>query len=92
MKGTCSIQDRCGPSGKECASDDRVCQDEAVRDGLEILCESTDTTPSHYVYCPRGTEARDSSVVWLLLVVAVLIATVGGGVFYVVLKRAPSRR
>lgn len=87
MRAACTIRDRCGPTGRECRSDDRACQSLAVQDGLEILCESTETEPSTYVYCPAGTQARDSNVVWILLVVAFLIAAVGGAVFALVVRK-----
>jgi hypothetical protein len=85
MSSACSVRDRCGPTGKECRADDRDCQNTAVKDGLEILCEDRDAQT--YVYCPTGTQARDSSVVWILLVVAVLIAIVGGGVLALAMKK-----
>lgn len=77
MSATCTVRERCGPTGKECRAGDRECQGAAVKDGLEILCE--DRERETYVYCPAGTQQRDSSIVWLLLVVAVAIAAVGGG-------------
>ena len=91
MSATCSVRDRCGPTGKECRSDDRDCQNTAVQDGLEIHCE--DREAQSFVYCPPGTEQRDSNVVWLLLVVAVLIAMVGGGILALAMnsKRPPKR-
>lgn len=84
MSSTCSVRDRCGPTGKECRSDDRDCQNAAVQDGLEILCEDRDTHA--FVYCPPGTQQRDSSVVWILLIVAVLIAMIGGGILALAMK------
>lgn len=87
MSNTCSVRDRCGPTGKECRADDRECQNAAVGDGLEILCEVRETRT--YVYCPAGTRQRDSNVVWLLLVVAALIAIVGGGILAFAMRRAP---
>ncbi len=87
MSRACSIQDRCGPTGKECRADDRACQNDAVQQGLEILCESRESEPSIYVYCPAGTQARDSNVVWLLLVVAFLIAAVGGAILALALRK-----
>jgi hypothetical protein len=89
MSATCAVRDRCGPTGKECRADDRACQNDAVQQGLEILCERKDTEPETYVYCPAGTQARDSSVVWLLLVVAFLIAAVGGGIVALVVRKRP---
>jgi hypothetical protein len=87
MSATCSVKDKCGPTGKECRADDRECQNAAVKDGLEILCE--DREAAIYVYCPAGTQARDSSVVWILLVVAILIAVVGVGILALAMRRAP---
>jgi hypothetical protein len=88
MSNVCSVKDKCGPTGKECRADDRECQNAATQNGLEILCEDRGTQT--YVYCPAGTQARDSSVVWLLLVVAVLIAIVGGAVLALAMRKASS--
>jgi hypothetical protein len=83
----CSVQEKCGPTGVECAADDRVCQSDAVQRGLEIVCEVTDAGPPAYVYCPAGTAQRDSSVVWMLLVVAALIAAIGGTVLFIAVRK-----
>ena len=90
MAAVCSVRDKCGPTGKECRADDRDCQSAAVKDGLEILCEDRDA--QLYVYCPPGTEQRDSSIVWLLLVVAVLIAAVGGGLVAITMRKSPTKK
>jgi hypothetical protein len=74
----CSIERRCSSTGRLCARDSRSCQDEAIASGLEITCERNDG--SEYVYCPPGASQRDSGVVWLLLVVAMAIALIGGAV------------
>lgn len=87
MSAACSVRDRCGPTGKACGAEDRACQSEAAAGGLEILCEDRSTEPATYVYCPTGTEARDSGVVWILLVVAFLVAAVGGAVLALALRR-----
>jgi hypothetical protein len=89
MSRTCSVRDKCGPTGKECRADDRDCQNAAIKDGLEIVCDDTET--QLYVYCPPGTRQRDSSVVWLLLVVAVLIAFVGGGILAIAMRKGPKK-
>lgn len=86
MSRVCSVKEKCGPTGKECRADDRDCQNAAVKDGLEIVCD--DTESQTYVYCPAGTQARDSGVVWILLVVAVLIATAGAGILAIALRKA----
>jgi hypothetical protein len=90
MAKSCSVRDKCGPTGKECRADDRDCQSAAVKDGLEILCE--DREAQIYVYCPAGTEQRDSSIVWLLLVVAVLIAAIGGGAIAIAMRKSPTAK
>jgi hypothetical protein len=87
LSGSCHVRDRCGPSGKECRADDRACQSAAISEGLEILCERTEDDAAVYAYCPRGIESRDSGVVWLLLLVAVAIAVVGGGVFLRIMRK-----
>ena len=89
MALVCSVRDKCGPTGKECRADDRECQNGAVKNGLEILCEDRDTQT--YVYCPPGTRQRDSSIVWLLLVVAVAIAAIGGGAIAIAMRRGPKK-
>lgn len=86
---TCSVRERCGPTGKECRADDRECQSFALKDGLEIHCEDRDTQT--YVYCPPGTTQRDSGVVWLLLVAAVLVAAIGGAILAIAMKKAPKK-
>lgn len=83
MNRVCSVRDKCGPTGMECRADDRDCQSAAIQDGLEIVCDDRGT----YVYCPSGTEQRDSRIVWLLLAVAVLIAVAGGVLFTRVVKK-----
>lgn len=87
MSKVCSVKEKCGPTGRECRADNRECQNAAVKDGLEIVCD--DTESQTYVYCPAGTQARDSGVVWILLVVAFLIAAVGSAVFFFALKKSP---
>lgn len=92
MSAVCSVRDRCGPTGKECRADDRECQNAATQNGLEILCE--DRGAQTYVYCPAGTTARDSGVVWILLVAAVAIAVIGAAVLALALnaKRPPGKK
>lgn len=89
MSGACAVKEKCGPTGKECRADDRECRNAAVKDGLEIVCD--DTESQTYVYCPAGTQARDSGIVWILLLVAVVIAIAGGGILAIAMRRAPKR-
>ena len=73
----CTVERRCSSAGVICGAEDRACQSGAVARGLEVTCENV-AEPRSYVYCPPGAEQRDSSVVWILLIVAFAIATVGG--------------
>lgn len=70
-----------------CSSEDRACQSKAISDGLEITCEQREAEPHNYVYCPPGAQQRDSNVVWILLVIAVLVALIGGVFSFVVLRK-----
>lgn len=81
----CRVERKCSAAGRACGVEDRACQDDAVARGLEIVCERPE--PRGYVYCPPGAEQRDSSVVWILLAVAVAIAAVGGVLSYVVFRK-----
>jgi len=83
----CTVERKCSSTGKLCSSEDRACQSQATASGLEITCEQQHVEPRNYVYCPPGAEQRDSSVVWILLVVAVLVAMIGGALSFVVLRK-----
>ena len=96
MTGTshaCSVERRCTGHGFTCASLDRGCVERARQDGLEVACERpADEGGTLFVYCPSGQVARDSSVVWILLAVAIGIAIVGVLVFIALLrKKSPLR-
>jgi len=80
----CTVERKCSSTGKACTVDDRVCQSEAVANGLEVTCERVE--PRGYVYCPPGGEQRDSGVVWILLAVALAIAAIGGALSYFLLR------
>lgn len=69
-----------------CGIDDRACQSDAVGRGLEVTCERIE--PRGYVYCPPGGEQRDSSIVWILLLVAIGVAAIGAIVSVVIFRRA----
>ncbi len=81
----CTVERKCSSTGKACAVEDRACQSEAVANGLEITCERIE--PRGYVYCPPGGQQRDSGVVWLLLMVAIAIAAIGGILAFVLLRK-----
>ena len=76
----CSVIRKCSSVGKECAPEDRDCQNAAVHDGLEVTCERA--ADRMFVYCPPGAEQRDSGVVWLLLGLAFFIAIGGSFAFW----------
>lgn len=80
----CTVARKCSTTGLACAAGDRACQSEAVARGLEIVCESPE--PRSFVYCPHGAATRDSAVVWVLLLVAIGIAVVGGIAAYFVFR------
>ncbi len=81
----CTVARKCSSTGKACGRDDRACQSSAIAEGLEITCERSDTAT--YVYCPPGAAQRDGTIVWVLLVVAVMVATIGGVLSFVLLKK-----
>jgi hypothetical protein len=84
-KSPCVLERRCSSAGVVCPADDRSCQNDATAHGLEIVCETTE--PKSYLYCPPGAEQRDSPVVWILLLVALVVAVVGGALAIIVLRR-----
>ena len=86
MTELCTVERKCSAAGKACGADDRACQNQATSDGLEITCERGD--PHQYVYCPPGGSQRDSGFVWVLLLVAVAVAIVGGIVAVMIFRRA----
>lgn len=73
----CNVVRKCSSNGLACDARDAACQRTATERSLEILCESRSPRGTTFVYCPPET-ARDSKVVWILLAVAALVATVGG--------------
>jgi hypothetical protein len=75
--------------GRLCGVDERACQDQAIHEGLEITCEHLE--PRSYVYCPPGGQQRDSGYVWLLLLVAIGVAAVGGVVAVMIFRRAVTK-
>ena len=82
----CSIIRNCSSTGIACRPDDRVCADEARTKNLEVKCEQECSDGRRLVYCPPDTgRADDSRIVWILLVVAVVIAVAGGAVAWLVL-------
>jgi hypothetical protein len=85
----CSVIRNCSSTGMACRLDDRDCAESARRKSLEVKCEQPCSDAKRLVYCPPDTgRADDSRVVWVLLSVAVLLASVGGTVAWLVL-RAP---
>ena len=81
----CTVERKCSSAGKACAGEDRVCHGDAIATGLEITCERVE--PRGYVYCPPGAQQRDSSVVWVLLAVALGLAVFGGLAAYLALRK-----
>lgn len=86
MSELCSVERKCSSTGAACGVDDRACQSDAISKGLEITCERGE--PHEYVYCPPGGQQRDSGYVWILLLVAIGVAAVGGVVAVLIFRRA----
>ena len=84
---TCSVYRNCSSTGVVCDPEDRACASEAQSKNLEVKCEQTCTTGKRFVYCPPDTGRSDSSFVWVLLVLAVAIAIIGGTMAWVVLRK-----
>jgi hypothetical protein len=81
----CTVERKCSSAGKACTIEDRACQNEAIASGLEVTCERVE--PRGYVYCPPGAEQRDSSVVWILLAVAIAVAAIGSVLSWVLIRK-----
>jgi hypothetical protein len=83
----CSVIRNCSSTGIACETDDRVCAEKAREQALEVKCEQHCTGSTRLVYCPPDTGRSDSKVVWILLAVAVVLASVGSAVAWVVLRK-----
>lgn len=89
MSDLCTVERACSSNGLACGVDDRACQSEAIQQGLEVACERVE--PRGYVYCPPGGQQRDSGFVWILLLIAIGVAAVGGIVAVVIFRRAVAK-
>lgn len=89
-RSLCSVERKCSSAGRACGADDRACQSLAISDGLEITCErvAAETRQVAYVYCPPAGQQRDSSVVWILMLVAISVAAVGAVVSWLIVRRS----
>lgn len=83
----CSVNRNCSSTGVACMPDDRACTERARSKDLEVKCEQECDVGKRLVYCPPDTGRGDSSVVWLLLSVAVLLAVGGGGLSWLMLRK-----
>jgi hypothetical protein len=71
-------------------SSDRKCESDAQSRGLEVVCDvEVGPTETRLVYCPPVTDQRDSSIVWVLLGAATVLAVAGSSVAYVALRKKP---
>jgi hypothetical protein len=84
---TCSVNRNCSSTGVACAPDDRECTGAAAAKGLEVKCEQSCDTGKVFVYCPPDTGRSDSGFVWILLVIAGVLAVGGGAISFVVLRK-----
>lgn len=87
MADRCSVALKCSSEGMECAVSDRACQDKAIAKGLEVACDVPREGQTIFVYCPSITAQHDSAIVWILLVVAFGVATIGGTLVWLALKK-----
>ena len=83
----CSVIRNCSSTGVACELDDRVCAEKAREQSLEVKCEQRCTKGTRLVYCPPDTGRSDSKVVWMLLALAVVLASCGSAVAWVVLRK-----
>lgn len=83
----CSVMRNCSSTGLACEPDDRACVEKAREQSLEVKCEQHCTSSTRLVYCPPDTGRSDSKVVWILLALAVVLASVGSTVAWVVLRK-----
>jgi len=87
MSDRCSVVLKCSSEGMECASTDRACQDKAIAKNLEVTCDVPREGQTIFVYCPPVTGQHDSSIVWILLVIAFGVATIGSTIVFLALKK-----
>jgi hypothetical protein len=83
----CSVMRNCSSTGLACEPDDRACTEKAREQSLEVKCEQHCTSSTRLVYCPPDTGRSDSKVVWILLALAVCLASVGTTVAWVLLRK-----
>lgn len=83
----CSVNRNCSSTGIACAPDDRACIDRARTSNLEVKCEQTCDDAVRFIYCPPDTGRSDSSYVWILLVLASVLAVGGTAVAWMVLRK-----
>lgn len=84
----CSVNRNCSSTGVACLPDDRECTNAATAKGLEVKCEQFCEVGKRFVYCPPETgRVDDSGYVWVLLVMASLLAVIGTLVAYFALRK-----
>jgi hypothetical protein len=87
MSDRCSVTLKCSAGGLECKTSDRACQERAREKALEVACDRPGDGETVFVYCPPLTQQRDSSAVWVLLVVAIAIAVIGSAIAWFALRK-----
>lgn len=86
----CSVIRNCSSTGVACELDDRACASSAREQSLEVKCEQRCTNGTRLVYCPPDTGRSDSKIVWILMTLAVVLASFGSAVAWVVLRKKGS--
>ncbi len=83
----CSVMRNCSSTGMACGLDDRVCAEKAREQSLEVKCEQQCTSGTRLVYCPPDTGRSDSKIVWILLSLAVVLASVGSAAAWLAFRK-----
>lgn len=83
----CSVIRNCSSTGVACELDDRACAEKAREQSLEVKCEQQCAKGTRLVYCPPDTGRSDSKVVWMLLALAIALASFGSAVAWVLLRK-----
>ena len=86
----CSVIRNCSSTGVACELDDRACAEKARERSLEVKCEQPCAKGTRLVYCPPDTGRSDSKIVWILLALAVGLASFGSAVAWVVFRKKGS--
>ena len=83
----CSVIRNCSSTGIACETEDRECAERAREKSLEVKCEQHCTRSTAPRLLPARHRALRFQIVWILLALAVVLASVGSAVAWVVLRK-----